>query len=242
VWTYLATALNLMVMDYTKTRCRAGPEAMLKKFSGLLQTDGFKGYEMYDRSLEVTTFGCMAHARRYFHECLDSDPKRAEYVLGELRKLYAIERRLRDGSVELRRKVRQAEAKPILDALEDRQRKNGGLRQSRWGKAVRYSLNRWKKLTRYVDHGRVEIDNNLVENVLRQLALGRRNYLFAGSHEAAQRSAIIYSLLGTCKLHGVNVQEWLTDVLTRIPTHPARRVHELLPHRWKELRQLRKAA
>ena len=180
----------------------------------------------------------MAHARRYFHECLDSDPKRAAYVLGELRKLYAIERRLRDASVE----VRQAEAKPILDTLEDWLRKNGGLRQSRWGKAVRYSLNRWEKLTRYVDHGRVEIDNNLVENVLRPLALGRRNYLFAGSHEAAQRSAIIYSLLGTCKLHRVNVQEWLTDVLTRIPTPPASRVHELLPHRWKGLRQLRKVA
>ena len=182
----------------------------------------------------------MAHARRYFHECLDADPKRAKYVLGELRKLYEIERRLRHASDAVRRKVRQAEARPILDALENWLRKNGGLPQSRWGKAVRYSLNRWEKLTRR--HGRVEIDNNLVENVLRPLALGRRNYLFAGSHEAAQRSAIIYSLLGTCKLHGVNVQQWLTDVLTCLPTHSASRVHELLPHHWKQLRQLRKAA
>ena len=88
----------------------------------------------------------------------------------------------------------------------------------------------------------MEIDKNLVENLLRPLALGLRNYLIAGSHEAAQRHAMVYSLLGTCKLHGVNVQEWLTDVLTRLPTHPAGRVHELLPHHRKQLRQLRKAA
>ena len=107
---------------------------------------------------------------------------------------------------------------------------------------MRYSLKRWEKLTRYVDNGEVEIDNNLVENAICPLALGRKNSLFSGSHEAAQRHAVVYSLLGTCLMHDVNPEEWLTDVLTRIPTHPNSRVDELLPHNWKKLRQLRKAA
>ena len=138
--------------------------------------------------------------------------------------------------------MRQQRAKPILDALEKWLRKNPGLPQSRWGRAVRYNLKHWEKLTRYLENGEVKIDNNLVENVIRPLVLGRKNSLFSGSHEAAQRHAVVYSLLGTCLMHDVNPEEWLTDVLTRIPTHPNSRVDELLPHNWKKLRQLRKAA
>ena len=108
------------------------------------------------------------------------------------------------------------------------------LPKSPWGKAVFYSLNRWDKLCRYVEDDRIEIDNNLVENAIRPIALGCKNYLFAGSHAAAQRAAVIYSLLATCKKHEVNAQLWLSDVLRRIPTHPAKRVQELLPHHWKD--------
>ncbi len=109
--------------------------------------------------------------------------------------------------------------------------------KSPWGQATNYTLGLWKRLTRYLDEGRVELDNNLIENALRPLVIGRKNYLFAGSHDAAQRAAVVYSLLGTCKLHGVNPQEWLTDVFERIPTHPARRVADLLPHHWQKARQ-----
>ena len=242
VWTYLATAYGLMVMEYTKTRCRAGPEAMLADHIGALQTDGFIGYEGFDTYPLITTYACWAHARRYFHECRESDPEEAKHVLLQLQRLYAIERNLRHAPADHRCQVRQQRAKPILDALEKWLRKNPGLPKSRWGRAVRYSLKRWEKLTRYVDNGEVEIDNNLVENAIRPLALGRKNSLFSGSHGAAQRHAVVYSLLGTCLMHDVNPEEWLTDVLTRIPTHPNSRVDELLPHNWKELRQLRKAA
>jgi len=96
-----------------------------------------------------------------------------------------------------------------------------------------YSLSRWEKLCRYVEDGRIEIDNNLTENAIRPIALGRKNYLFAGSHAAAQRAAVIYSMLATCKKHGVNPELWLSDALSRIPSHPMKRVHELLPHHWK---------
>jgi len=95
------------------------------------------------------------------------------------------------------------------------------------------AVRRWEKLCRYTEDGRIEIDTNLVENAIRPIALGRKNYLFAGSHNAAQRAAVIYSLLASCKKHDVNPQLWLTDLLSRIPTHPAKRVNELLPHRWE---------
>ena len=115
---------------------------------------------------------------------------------------------------------------------------------SKLATAIGYIRSRWDKLTRYVDDGRIELDNNLVENALRPFALGRKNYLFAGSHKAAHRAAILYSLLGTCKLQGIDPQKWLTDVLNRLATHPARRTGELLPHNWKPAQSppLRRAA
>ena len=243
MWTYLAKTLGLVVMDYRKTRARAGPEAMLASFKGAMQSDGYSGYDGFDRHTEITTYACMAHARRYFHDCLESDPKEAGYVLGQIRALYAIERQLREqqATAAVRCHIRQKKARPILEALEQA---IAGLPRSQWGKAVRYSLKRWEKLTRYVDNGEVEIDNNGVENALRPLALGRKNYLFAGSHDAAQRAAVFYSLFGTCLLHEFDPQAWLTDVLKKIPEYSAKRVHELLPHRWKLAQQkpLRKAA
>jgi hypothetical protein len=120
----------------------------------------------------------------------------------------------------------------VLEDLKTWLEADRSLPKSPFGRARAYTLTRWTELTRYVGEGRLEIDNNLVENQVRPLALGRKNYLFAGSHDAARRSAVIYSMLATCKRHGVNPWAWLTDVLSRIPTHPAKRVAELLPHRW----------
>ena len=131
-------------------------------------------------------------------------------------------------------KVREEKARSILGEFKTWLSKNEGLPKSPWGKAVCYALGRWDKLTLYVGDGRVEIDNNLIENAIRPIALGRKNYLFAGSHDAAQRAAIIYSLLGTCKKHEINPYDWLRDVLSRIPTHPHKRLDELLPHNWSD--------
>ena len=160
-------------------------------------------------------------------------------MITEIRKLYAIERRLREtgADAEQRREVPQKEARPVREALRPWLEANKGLPKSPWGQATHYMLGLWARLTRYLDEGRVEIDNNRVENTVRPLAIGRKNYLFAGSHDAAQRAAVVYSLLGTCKLYGVNTHEWLTDVFERIPTHPAKHVADLLPHHWQKARQ-----
>lgn len=233
-WVYHAPEAGLVLMDYRKSRGRAGPKALLKSYRGALQSDGYKVYEDFDGRPGITLYGCWAHARRYFFEARDYDAERAEYALEEIGKLYELERELRgsDPSPENRRRARQERAVPILRGLKARLEENRGLPKSPWGKAVRYALMRWEKLCRYTEDGRVEIDNNLVENAIRPIAIGRKNYLFAGSHDAAQRAAVIYSLLATCKKHDVHPQLWLTDVLTRIPTHPHKLVRELLPQNW----------
>ena len=235
-WVYHAPERGLVVMDYRKGRSRDGPAAFLEGYRGALQTDGYAAYDAFDNLSDITAYGCWAHARRHFHEALGTAPEKARHVLEEIGKLYAIERMLReeDAGAEERSRARQKEAVPVLERLKSYLEANPGLPKSPWGKAVRYALGRWQKLCRYVRDGHIEIDNNLVENTIRPIALGRKNYLFAGSHAAAHRAAVIYSLLATCKRHSVNPHTWLTDVLSRIPTHPHKQVHELLPHHWNE--------
>jgi transposase len=236
-WVYHAREPGIVIMDYQAGRGRDGPRTLLAGYEGLLQCDGYQVYDQFDSQKGISLAGCWAHARRYFFEAKGSAENRAEHVLGEISLLYDIERVLREenASPEERRRVRQEKAAPILDKLRAWLEENEGLPRAPWGKAVSYALTRWNRLIAYLEEGRLEIDNNLVENTIRPVALGRKNYLFAGSHDAAQRAAVIYSLLATCKKHGVNPQVWLTDVLTRIPNHPAKDVSELLPHHWKEI-------
>jgi len=234
-WVYMAPENGLVVMEYQRGRGRAGPNMFLNGYQGALQSDGYKVYDGYDKHVGVTTYNCMAHARRYFFDAQGSSPELSAHALNEIGLLYEVERELREGdlSPDERRRIRQQRSVPILERFKTWLQANEGLPKSPWGQAIHYSLARWEKLCRYCEDGRIEIDNNLVENAIRPIAIGRKNYLFSGSHDAAQRAAVIYSLLATCKNHDVNPYEWLTDVLTRIPTHPAKRVHELLPHRWE---------
>ncbi len=235
-WVYHAPLQGLVVMDYQRGRSsRDGPTTFLSGYEGALQSDGYKVYDSYDKHPGVTTYNCMAHARRHFFDAQDNAPDLAAHALKEIGLLYDVERELRENgpSPENRHRMRLEKSVPILKRFKAWLEANRGLPKSPWGKAVFYSLVRWEKLCRYTEDGRIEIDTNLVENAIRPIALGRKNYLFAGSHNAAQRAAVIYSLLATCKKHDVNPQLWLTDVLSRIPTHPAKRVHELLPHRWE---------
>jgi len=236
-WVYMAPQNGLVVMEYQRGRGRAGPSMFLNGYEGALQSDGYKVYDAYDKHPGVTTYNCMAHARRYFFDAQGSSPELSAHALKEIGLLYAVERELREGdsSPEERRRIRQQKSVPILERFKEWLQAKEGLPRSPWGQAVHYSLARWEKLSRYTEDGRIEIDNNLVENAIRPIAVGRKNYLFAGSHDAAQRAAVIYSLLATCKNHDVNPCDWLSDVLTRIPTHPAKRVRELLPHRWAKL-------
>ena len=235
-WVYLAPTEGLVCVEYRSGRGRDGPTNWLDGFEGSLQSDGYAVYDAYDHAPRVTTYSCWAHARRNFFEAKDNAPTLAEEALERIKALYEIERELREtgSDAETRRRVRQEQALPQLEDLHAWLGAHPGLPQSPWGKAVAYAMKRWAKLVRYTEDGQVEIDNNLVENTIRPIALGRRNYLFAGSHEGARRGAVIYSLVGTCKLHDVNPQLWLADVLGRIPTHPAKRIDELLPHRWEK--------
>jgi transposase len=237
-WVYHSPVSGIVLIDYQKGRGRDGPGQWLASFTGALQSDGYAAYNEFDRLPNITGYGCWAHARRYFFEAKDNAPEQAEHVLAEIGELYDTERILRErtASHAERREMRQEKAVPVLERLKAYLDANAGLPKSPWGKAVAYALKNWTKLTRYTSDGRIEIDNNLVENAIRPIVLGRKNYLFAGSHEAAERAAVIYSLLATCKKHGVNPQQWLTDVLDRIPTHPAKEVSALLPHHWKAAR------
>ena len=180
----------------------------------------------------------MTHARRYFEKALDSHREKAQHVIELLQKIYAIEREVKDQTLvehEIKA-LRTEKAGPLL--IELKLWLDNHLYcvtpQSPLGKAIGYMHSRWENLTRYLDHGFLQIDNNLVENAIRPTVLGRKNYLFSGSHEAAQRSAMFYSFIGSCKMNGINPEEWLADVLDRIKETKISQLHTLLPNNWKK--------
>jgi len=236
-WVYQCHANKLVLFDYRTGRGREGPQSILKEYKGYLQTDGYIVYEDFNNNPDIIVFNCMAHARRKFSEALPNDRSRAEHVLAEIQKLYAIERQLTDNNLTGEKKLqyRHEHASSILKALGLWMQKAYPevLPSSAIGKAIAYSLSRWDKLSLYATTDFLHIDNNPVENSIRPVAVGRKNYLFAGSHAAAQRSAIFYSLLATCKNYQVNPTEWMQDVLTRIAGYPINKIQELLPQNWK---------
>ncbi len=235
-WVYYDPIGKGVLFDYRAGRGREGPKACLEKFSGLLQTDGWQAYEEFENRKEIILLSCWAHARRNFTQALDNDPERAQYALGKIQQLYQLERHARDENLthDERKTLRQEYAKPVLEELETWLRQNHltTLPKSKIGKAITYALKRWDKLQRYIEYGQAEIDNNLVENAIRPVALGRKNYLFAGSHEGARRAAMLYSLLATAKLHNIEPFAWLRDVLDRIADYPHQKLHNLLPENW----------
>ena len=183
---------------------------------------------------DITLLGCMAHARRYFVKAQSADPKRAGYFLDQVQRLYDLERQLKEsqaGAEEIFL-ARQTQAKPILQHLANWMTEQYPLvlPKSAIGKAIHYAHTRWEKICRYIQHGHFRIDNNLIENRIRPLALGRKNWLFAGSHHAAQNTAIFYSILGSAILNGHNPYQYLFTVLSKLPEYPINRIHELLPH------------
>ncbi len=212
---------------------------MLKDFKGHLQTDGYAVYDFFKEEKDITVLHCMAHARRMFFEAKDNDKAIAEYALEQIGLLYHIERQAKKQQLTTDQllRLRQDEAVPILQSLGKWMKETyvKALPKSAIGKALGYSIARWPELMLYATDGKLNIDNNPVENSIRPVALGRKNYLFAGSHEAAKRSAMLYSLMGTCKLHDINPFIWLRDVLQRINNHHINKIEELLPHNWKHI-------
>ena len=194
--------------------------SLLKDFRGAMQTDGYGVYKMYEYKQDVLPLGCWAHARRKFEESLNNDRARAEYALKQIGLLYEVEREADEKklSFQERAKLRESHAYPIMVAFEKWLVNEYGkvLPKSPIGRAIKYTYDIYHRLSRYHLDGRYHIDNNLAENSLRSLALGRKNYLFCGNHDAAEDAAVIYSLMGCCKAAGANFREWLVYVLSHI--------------------------
>ncbi|EIM74841.1 transposase IS66, partial [Nitritalea halalkaliphila LW7] len=183
---------------------------------------------------------CMAHARRKFVEAEKYDQEAAQYVVGQMRVLYALESSMREAglSSEARAKLRQEQAIPILETLGNWLNKNlyAYPPKSPMGEAIAYAHSRWAGLSFYTLHGDMEIDNNLVENAVRPLAVGRKNYLFAGSHDAAHMTAAMYSFMASCKRNGVDEREWLSDIFDRVQGIKHKDLFKLLPSNWAKYR------
>lgn len=241
-WVYNGVEEKLILFDYRKGRDEDGPKEFLRDYQGWLQADGYGVYDKIGAKKGIELVGCHVHARRKFFEAKEYDRKRAEHALKVYRLLYDIEKCCCDMSSNQRKEYRDEHSRPILEAFKKWLDEQAivVLPKSPMGKAVGYAIRQWHKLIRVLDDGRLEMDNNLVENKIRPLALGRKNYLFAGSHDAAQRIAMMYSFFATCKANDVNPFEWLKITLDKIPDHPVNRVHELFPAKIRIVEELDK--
>ena len=239
LWTYVRDgrpagdrAAPAVWFAYSPDRKGEHPEQHLGKFRGTLQADAYAGFNQLYADGRIQQAVCWAHVRRHFYDLEQAHASPiAEEALLRIVALYKVEDQIRGKPPEERRAVRQAESKPLLDSL--RQWLETTLsklsRKSDTTAAIRYALSRWDALTRYIEDGHIEIDNNAAERSLRGVALGRKNYLFAGSDAGGERAAAIYSLIGSAKLNGLDPEAYLREVMTRIADHPINRINELLP-------------
>ena len=225
-----------VLFEFTSSREAVHPLTFLADYAGYLQADAYSGYAALYRTGRIVEVGCWAHCRRRFFEIakLQKAPGLAAAVLAWIGRLYAIETSIKQMMPDQKYEVRQAQAVPILNDL--RRWLDGHvpqlLPQSPLAQAFGYTLRNWDALARYTENGVLLPDNNAMERAIRPIAVGRANYLFAGSVRGGRAAAIMYSLLGTAKLNGLNLYDWLKNTLTRLPSHPSNRVAELLPLTW----------
>ena len=243
LWTYVRddTAAGrdepaAVFFRYSPDRKGVHPQTHLQSFQGILQADGYAGFHhLYGE--QIREAACWAHVRRKFYDLHQATKSPIAFeAMQRIAALYAIESEIRGQTVDIRQAQRQARAGPLIEDLKqwlDQQLKTLSTK-SELALAIRYARSRWPALCRYVDHGLVEIDNNVAERSLRMIALGRKNYLFAGSHSGGERAAAIYSLIGTCKLNGIEPLAYLRHVLTHIADHRINRIDELLPWNLRE--------
>ena len=237
LWAYAAGAFEdtkAVVYDFCDSRAGENAKVFLGDWRGSLVCDDFSGYKQL-MTQGVTEVGCLAHARRKFFELHASNKSQiAHSALEQIGRIYDIEREIKELPADARQRIRQDQSKPLLDALHqwmvlNRQKITDG---SATAKALDYSLRRWGALTRFISNGQLPIDNNHIENQIRPIAIGRNNWLFAGSLRAGKRGAAIMSLIQSAKLNGHDPYAYLKDVLTRLPTQRNSMIGELLPHRW----------
>lgn len=235
-WVYVGDEAHpYTVYDYTPSRKRDGPAAFLDGYQGCLQADAFGGYDGIYAGGAVLEVACWAHARRKFHEARSTDSNRAHRVLAWIRQLYDIERDGKKLDAEQRRALRNGQSRPLLDAMKqwfDEQQPRV-LPKSPIGDAMNYAMNHWTALTRYLDDGILDIDNNAAEQALRAIAVGRKNWLFLGSDRGGRAAAIHYTLIQSANRHGLDPFAYLRDALLRIAAEPNTDLRQLLPDRWK---------
>jgi transposase len=242
LWIYIGDAEHEhIVFDYTPDRKRDGPENFLAGYKGYLQADAYGGYHgVYapqgeGREPGAIEVACWAHARRKFFDAMSSDGRRAPIALAFIRELYAIEKRARDLGVAQRHALRGQEAPRILAAFKAwlDEEASKVLPKSPMGEAITYALGQWEALTRYLEDGILEIDNNRAERALRRVAIGRKNWMFAGSDEGGHRAAILYSVIASCAVLKIDPYAYLRDVLQRLPSCPPADLKNLTPKAWK---------
>ena len=239
LWAYASTTFDDMkavVYDFCESRAGEHARKFLSDWQGSLVCDDFSGYKQSFTQGGITEAGCLAHARRKFFDLHAANKSQlAEFALTQIGKVYEIERQAKELSIEERQKMREEHSRPILNALHEwlQLQRQQLPDSSATAKAMDYSLRRWAALTRFTTDGRLPVDNNWIENQIRPIAVGRNNWLFAGSLRAGQRAAAVMSLVQSAKLNGHDPFAYLKDVLTRLPAHKASRIEELLPHRWK---------
>lgn len=238
-WVYHDPLQHLVLFNYRKGRGQNGPKEILADYKGYLQCDGYTVYDKIGQQDGITLVGCLVHARRKFFDAQDNDAKRAKHALALFAKIYAFDKDIDQEAAQdmyLKQTLRQSKILPVIKEIKAwiEQESLKVLPKSAIGKAMSYYLNQYPKLEATMLDARLKLDNNLIENAIRPLALGRKNYLFAGSHHAAQNTAMLYSFLGSCKINHVNPLEWLTDVLQTIPDWNIQNLDKLLPDQWEK--------
>ncbi len=238
LWVYRSQAdapHPMVVFAYAPDRKGSHPQTFLGNWQGILQTDDYSGYDALYRTGRITEAGCWAHVRRHFYDINQRAPSPvAQQALLQIAKLYAIEAESKDDPPEQKVRIRQQRAGPLLESfyawLTEKQMQVAP--KSAIAKAIGYTLRRWQALILYLGEGRLGMDNNPVERAIRGVAIGRKNFLFAGNDAGGERAASFYTLIETCKLNGVEPFSYLCDVLDKLPTWPNKRLHELLPWNW----------
>ena len=234
VWVYRGLGGEVF-FDMTESRGRDGPARALKDFAGYMQADAYPTYDAFYKDGRVIEVGCWAHARRYFIKAEVGEPDFAKEAIARIGEIYAIERQAKDAGLsgEQLRDLRRAESLPRLERLRDWMSVTlpKVLDKGELAKAIRYAQSNWQALVRYCEDGRLEIDNNGAERALRTIAVGRKNWIFFGNERGGKAAAVMYSLIATCKEHGVDPRTYLRDVLLRIGK--VSDVRELTPYGWK---------
>jgi len=251
IWTYVrddrpfgGTDPPAALFYYSRNRAGEHPQSHLAGYVGLMQADAFDGYnQLYKvqrKPAPILEAACWSHGRRKFFDLAKSgEAPIASEAVRRIDVLFEIERTINGKTPEQRLAVRREKSRPLVADLEIWMRQQRALLSSGndTAKAINYLLNRWAAFTHFLDDGRVCLSNNAAERALRGVAIGRRNWTFAGSDAGGHRAAAVYTLIETCKMNDVDPQAWLADVLARLPDHPANKVADLLPWSWRSARQ-----